>query len=1039
MKELYLNNRPKKYLYLFIFAILLCGHSTEIPAQTSTMRKFSPDPSLVFEEVTIKDANIPAANVTLITQSSDGYIWLATQNKLLLYNGYNYEAIEQNIIKQRMFSFFEDENKDCWIGTKSGLFVIRNKKVFPRPELNQLNSLSINSISKINDGALWIGTNQGIYTYKNHILSKFETFPSVNTKVIKQDRKGIIWVGSTGNGIYLIRDNKIIKRYSFSRGFPTSDINQIVVDEKNNVWVGSRKGLLRFVNYEYTLYDQRNGLENLSINDLIKDKNSNIWLATQGGVFSFSDNKFTRYAYNEGLSNDYSYCIFEDREGNIFVGTHSNALNKLRKNRLKIYNTRNGLSSSWLWSIIQDKHNNIWIGTNENGVDKISNDKITNYSIKNGLPGNSITSICEDKNGDIWFGSSTYGVSKFKNGIFTTYTTKDGLAGNTVHVLYSDKKGNLWIGTNTGLTVYDFKKFKSYTIKNGLPSDTIRCITEDKPGRMLIGTYNGMSIFDNSKFKNYSVKDGLSDNMVFSIEVDSSNAYWIGTYYNGFNRMKDGKFFRFTQTNGLIDSLVYQLFISNNTDLVVSCNVGVYSIKMKELNDFADGKTKGPLRLIVYERKNGSSVVECNGGNQPSGWKLKNGEIWISTLSGVASIHPEKTETNDIKPLTIIDKVFLDNKQIDFAGSIEVPPGTDILQIEYSAQSFLNPQKNKYKFMIEGIDSDWIDAGTHNVKYLSNLPYGKYYFKVISSNNDGFWNETPAVLEMIIKPYFYQTKWFFLALIAVVSGMIYSVYRIRIKSLKRRETELVELVDERTNNLIEAEKTVKSLLVSKEKFLSIITHDMKNLFTAHLYYSKELYNNFSNLSVKKSTDYIEKINLSATSLFELFNNLLIWSKIQTGTLVFKSDKINLNSIVKVAFNSFKDYSKRKNVSLENEIQRDLHVVMDRNMLLMIMNNLFFNAMKLSKPETNIKVYSEEINHDELKISVENSGIPVKKDELDKIFNDHSIRPVSNTQNEWSTALGLLLCKELIEKNGGDFSVNIIPEAGNIISFTIKKG
>jgi len=1020
-----------KICFLFIF-------SAELFSQYLSPRNFVPDPDVFFEEVTVASKDFSLTNLHSIYQSTDGYIWIGTFRGLVGYNGYDYENIGREIITDRVNCIFEYDNKDIWVGANSGMFVLRNKKIVPFPQFNEFKATQVNSIFRSKDGVIWIGSMKGVYRFINNKLEKYSPLPSVGIASINQDHKGVMWVGALGNGIFLLQNDKVIKRYYLNKGLPSSAINHIMVDKNGIVWAGSKKGLFRFENYKLKVFEQSDGLDNSIINYLLEDRKSNIWVATEGGVFKYANNKFRKFSYNEGLSNDLTYCLFEDREGNLYVGAHSNVLNKQKRSRLKLYNTRHGLSSSWIWSIIEDSKGNIWVGTNGNGADKISNGKVTNYSVKNGLPGNYIRTIGEDKNGDIWLGTNLYGVIRLYDGKIRVYTMADGLAGNTIRAIYKDRKGILWIGTSLGLTKYDYKKFTTYKKKDGLAHNVVRSITEDKNGKILIGTSEGMSIFHEGKFTNYSMKDGLSDDLIFSIEVDSTNTYWIGTYNNGFNRMKDGKITQYTTKDGLINEIVYQIFIANNKELVVSCNIGIYSIKLKDLNDFADGVIKAPLRSIVYEKESGSSALECNGGNQPSGAKLKTGDIWVATLSGIAAIHPEKTEINNVLPSTLIDKVSIDNKQVEFINSVETPPATDLIKIEFSALSFTNPKKNRYKYMVEGLDKDWIDIGSQNVAYLTNLPFGRYYFKVISCNNDAVWNYTPAVLEINISPYFYQTKWFVVFVVFVLIGSVYVGYRMRINRMKIRETQLINLVNERTNNLLESEKMVMSLIDSKEKFFSIITHDMKNLFTALLFYSKELYQNFPKLTSEKSTDYIERINLSATSLFELFNNLLIWSKIQTGTLEFRSDKIDLNPVITAAYNSFIDYSKRKNVKLNNEIKDNTYVMMDRNMLLMIMNNLIFNALKLAKQDTDVKVYSEEINDGIIKVSVENTGIPIKKEELEKIFTDRSIRNISNTQNEWSTALGLLLCKELIEKNKGAFSVNSIPGKGNIISFTLNR-
>lgn len=199
-----------------------------------------------------------------------------------------------------------------------------------------------------------------------------------------------------------------------------------------------------------------------------------------------------------------------------------------------------------------------------------------------------------------------------------------------------------------------------------------------------------------------------------------------------------------------------------------------------------------------------------------------------------------------------------------------------------------------------------------------------------------------------------------------------------------------------------------------------------------------MYSNVHTIDKDKIITYLERLNQSVNSLFELFNNLLIWSKIQTGTLEFKNEKADLRNVIIKAFKSYADYSSRKKIIFKNQISVDTIVIMDNNILTLILNNLIFNALKLSMNGSIVKIYSKDTENDTIKVFVENTGFSMKKEELDKIFSDHSLKSISNTQNEWSSAIGILLCKELIEKNQGSFEV-ISQADGNIVSFTLKKG
>lgn len=806
--------------------------------QEKKYKDLIPDPDFFFEEINISGNFERMNNINVIGQSTDGFIWIGNREGLLLYNGYSIELFDTSLTKCNVNCFFQEDSLHWWVGTNHGVKVILNNKVITKTELHSLSNKTINCIFRTRDNKIWIGTNSGIYIYDKGQLSFFNEISIYNITAIAQDKNGLIYIGTINGLLYIIDNMRVIKKYSRDSGIIFMSISDIVIDIHNKVWIGTKKGLFFYDGVKFKIFDQNNGLTNPVINDLTFDKRGLLWIATEGGVFLFENNKIKKFSTNEGLSNDLAYCVFEDREGNIFVGTHGNALNKLKRSRLKLFNTKNGLSSSWYWSVFEDKSGNLWLGTNGNGLDRITNKKIYNYSVKEGLPGNIIRTIGQDKFGNILVGTNLYGISVLKGNTFHNYIEKDRLPSSVIRVIYTDKKGNLWIGTNSGLAKYDYTNITKYTTENGLVHNVIRCITEDKNGKILIGTSKGLSIFYEGKFTNYSFKNGLSDSLIFDIAVDNTNTYWIAAYNNGIMRIKDGKISKFTSKDGILNSTSYQIYVTSNNYIVVSCNIGLYMIKISDLNDYADGKIKGPLRSILFQKEYGSPILECNGGNQPSGYQLKNGEIWASTLSGVAMINPNNTRINEYLPKTTIYKVTIDKKEYCFEDVIEVPPGSDLVKIEFSSLSFSNPKENRYKYLVEGYNSDWVDIGTQNVAYLSNLRHGEYKFKVISCNNDGLWNFEPATVIVNIKPYFYQTKTFFVVMTLLVISIIYIGYSLKVNILKKRETELLNIVTERTKSLIESQNMVKHLIESKEKFFSIITHDMKNLFTVLLFIQK---------------------------------------------------------------------------------------------------------------------------------------------------------------------------------------------------------
>ncbi len=773
---------------------------------------------------------LPQNTGIALCQTLDGYLWIGTQEGLARYDGIQ-------------FSVFDKTNTPAF---KSNYFT---------------------ALVEDRDGVLWIGTNGGgLVRLRNGVFTTFTTQNGLSNDIVRsllQDRNGAIWIGTNGGGVCRFKDG-VFTAYTTKNGLSNDVVYALIQDHEGAIWMGTLGGgVSRLKDGKFSTYSTQNGLSNDIVRSLMEDRDGAVWIGTNGGgVCKIKDGKWTTYTTKDGLANDRVYALLQDRIGAIWIGTLGGGINRLKDGIFETYNTQNGLSNNGIRSLMEDRDGALWIGTNGGGVDRFKDAMFTTYSTINGLSNDRAVSVLEDSAGNIWIGTSD-GLNHFQNGIFktytqkeglpgsaalsllqdydgalwvgtdkglvriqgeriTTYTTTDGLAHNAVQSILQDRNdGALWIGTNGGgLNQFKDNKWKTYTTKDGLSHAAVFALMQARDGALWIGTGGGgLNRFKDGQWTTYSTKTGLSHNVIYSLYEDRDGAIWIGTSGGGINRLKDGKIKAITTSEGLFNDVAYCILEDNAGFLWASCNKGIFRVRMSELNNVADGKL---ARVSCESFGSGDGMVgsECNGGSQPAGWKSHDGRLWFPTVKGVVVVDPGKIVINSRAPSVLLESIpvngvdMLKNDSfrpiLDSGGSIDLPANTDKIEFHYTAPWFTAPDHVKFKYMLEGYDKAWTEAGMRHTAYYTNLPRGHHYrFRVIACNNDGVWNESGASAMFYLMPHFWETWWFYSLCFVFVVSSGFGAYRTRVRNLQRHAEILERTVAERTEDLQNANEEIQ--------------------------------------------------------------------------------------------------------------------------------------------------------------------------------------------------------------------------------------
>jgi ligand-binding sensor domain-containing protein/signal transduction histidine kinase len=736
-------------------------------------------------DVWTTDNGLPQNSVTSILQTRDGYLWFTTFGGVVRYDGARFTVFNSGntpgLLTSRFNGLMEDREGNLWIRPEGGLTRYKDGQFKTYTTREGLPHMSVLRMWEEMDGSILIENPAGLIRWKNEQFISFNPADAAQHAGIPYPgRSGAIWyrdeVGfhKTENG----RATRSIRAGPLSAENPT--LLPFYEDRQGTLWIRPPHGqLMRYDETGVTIYSKKDGWPEKAIEAMCEDRQGNLWIASvDSGLFRFKDGRFTQYQTQDGLPNNSVHAVYEDREGTLWVGT-SLGLCRIRETVVTPLTERDGISSNNVYPILQGRSGEIWIGSWP-GLTRYANGILTPVDTKPISQRELITALCEDREGNLWVGTWDGGLRRIKDKEVQVYeATKDGLVDNGVHAIHQDRAGDLWFGTRGGLNRYRNGSFTRYHIKDGLPGHDVRTIYEDRQGFLWLGTNNGIARFHGEVFRQ---QEGLSARYVRTIYEDSDGIIWIGTYDNGLKRLKDGKATHYTTREGLFDNGVFQILEDSRGNFWISCNLGIYRVRRQELNDFAEGKVRS-VTSVSYGKHDGMLNSECNGGSQPAGMKTRDGKLWFPTQGGVAIINPEAVPENRHPPSVSIEEFLVDNEPVSLGNEVRILPGKGNFEIQYTALSFILPEKIRFKFKLEGLDTEWVDAGTRRAAYYSHVSPGNYTFRVIAANRDGVWNLQGAAIPVVVVAPFWRTWWFMAFAVLGLAGLAFLAYKRRIAHL----------------------------------------------------------------------------------------------------------------------------------------------------------------------------------------------------------------------------------------------------------------
>jgi signal transduction histidine kinase/ligand-binding sensor domain-containing protein len=758
------------------------------------------------------DDGLPQNSVFSILQTRDGYLWFTTGDGLVRHNGAQFtvfnKANSKGINSNRFSSIYEDLDGTLWAGTDDGgLTRYRDGSFHTYTTADGLPSDLVLQVRRTTEGVLLVSTSAGLAREQN---GKFEAFStnlnSFDFDIGHEGPSGAIWY-RVGTELRRLKDGRLTSYRVPGGGQDRLAQNQIYEDRQGRLWIGTwgSGGIVMLKDEKLSHFKVGDGVPPFHVVAFCEDREGTMWFGTWGGgLVRYKDNRFVTFTTRDGLSSNVIRCVFEDREGTIWLGTDDAGIVRLTPKVITTYSEKDGMKGKIFYPIIEDRSGNIWIGNL--GVNRLRDGRFTYYSLNTvpspvqNLPYTTVRAFFEDDSGTLLIGHD-WGIASFRDEKFSfeNRVTERGL----MYSIYKDRQGAFWAGYDGRLLRYKDGHETWYGPEHGL-GPFVQPIFEDSAGRLWIGSYNGLAEMVDERLIFYTERDGLSSNRIRAIYETSDGVLWIGTYDGGLNRFKDGRFTSYTTKEGLFSNGVFAILEDEQGNFWMSSNQGIYRVSRRQLDDFAEGRIS-KIDSISYGRADGMLNTECNGARHPAAIKSRDGRMWFPTFEGVAVVDPRAVRFNPTPPPVVIEQVIIDREAINPRMPVEIKPGSGNLEIHYAGLSFIKPGHVRFRYKLEGLDEDWIEADGRRAAYYPHIPPGTYTFRVIAANSDGVWNNLGARIEINVLPPFWKTWWFAALITAIILGAMIAAYRSRIVKLERAQV-LQQDVSRRLINSQETER-----------------------------------------------------------------------------------------------------------------------------------------------------------------------------------------------------------------------------------------
>jgi signal transduction histidine kinase/streptogramin lyase len=746
---------------------------------------------------------LPQDTVKSITQTSDGYLWLGTDEGLARFDGFDFTVFSRpttdlpaNSITALAASPMPDGS--LWIGTANGLAQYRDKRFHTYTTNDGLPDNNITALYSDHAGTLWIIAGGNLCRMQ---AGKFTTFapgaklPITSVRAVREDqRHNLLVAGFSLSGVpsrpslrvvSLVGDH--VTTLIDDAGLGADQVTGLLADSHDNLWISGTLGLIeRSANGQLRRFDSHSGLPEDLVRSIVEDRDGNIWAGTNGGIARLEGERFA--VPSTGTETDLVRTLFEDREGDLWVGGND-GLTRLRDDSFTTYGKSEGMPSDEPNTVFQDHLGRLWVGFHDSGLMLFSGGTPRLFTHRDGMPETEIFSIRESPRGDLLLGTRA-GLVRMHGSTFTTTAPPDPQLRRVVWEALEDSTGRVWMATSGGLVEQTAVGMRTVVGGGPLGVNAVVTVCQGRDGVLWAGS-NGKGLWrikDNEK-RLFGLADGLSSENVRELYEDSAGILWIGTFGGGLNALRDGKFYHFTQSDGLLSNNIADIE-DDGESLWLSTTRGICRIAKQQLWELATSRRK-QLQPVNYGVEDGLRSAQLSPGYPTGGGaRTADGHLWFTTSRGLAVFDPHARRPALLAPIVQISGMTTDGHTVDLTHPAHLSPDVERIRMQYTATHLSAPEQVIYSYRLSGLEPKWVPAGTRREINYNTPKHGSYRFIVRAELRDG--QATEASYAFDVLPHYYETAWFRALAAAGLMGLGWALYQLRLRQIRSRFSLVLE-------------------------------------------------------------------------------------------------------------------------------------------------------------------------------------------------------------------------------------------------------
>jgi ligand-binding sensor domain-containing protein len=744
-----------------------------------------------------KRDGLPGAWVSAVLPSRTGYLWVATPDGLVRFDGVHFAVFNRGntpgLPADGIRALHESRDGRLWVATSRGLAVGDARGQGPFERVTALRDLPIGSMDGAGDGVVWATTAEGVWRVENgHASLLGETLGQhgESYRELRADPSGGFWLATSHGLARVDGTGRATASFTVRDGLPSDDVLSVLVGRDGTVWVGTGAGMAR--RPKGGAFEPVAAAGGRIVMALTQDHDATVWAATRDGLLRVAGGRPELMGRAEGLPDEHTRALAEDSDGNLWIGTEAGGLVRLRNGRAVVYGRAQGLTHDVIWTVTEGRDGTVWVGTDGGGLNRLRDGRAQPATAEPDVVHENVFALLEDRSGRLWFSTESHGLCQLTGDRARCVSVNDGE--DLVRCVFEDKEGRLWVGTSGALFQLDGAARHVVPTEDG-KRITVKALAQGADGVLWVGTSSGLARVEGGTVRRVRIDGKPHAEDVDAVLVDPDGTVWIGTIGAGLQRLRGGRLTAVASRQGLPSDTVLSLLDDGQGRLWMSSGEGIVGAARADLEAAAEGGA-GSLRAVRITEAEGLRDRECSGGVQPSAWRGLDGRLWFPTIAGVAVVDPRQVGLNTRPASLLIEGIVADGRTLAPDARLDLPAGTRHLEIHYTAPSFAAPERLQFRHRLEGLEPAFFPAGADRVAHYSLLKPGRYRFRVQAANEDGVWAEDAAALDFAVQPHAWQTPWFYALCAAALLAAAWMTFELRVRALRLRERELQRRVAE---------------------------------------------------------------------------------------------------------------------------------------------------------------------------------------------------------------------------------------------------